>query len=1357
MENTSNGALSFKAILENDDLLRAIDETVQRVQGLSDETASSGRLMDKAFQATSENIRQALGKIGTACEIHEAEIAKLEAQYDQLGKDAGAAFSAGNQEAVHAIQERQASIQGEIAVRKQVLAESRNLSDALEQEAQKREEATRAVETNAKAHQSLRSRIRELKEDMAFLVDKGINEESEAYKKLVNELGRLQDIQGDISQQGRILANDEAKFQGVIQGISGLSGGLSAATGAVSLFAGENDNLQKVMTKVQSVMAITMGMQQVAQTLNKDSAFRLVTLNNLKKWWTGIVKAATVAETEEAVAVETNTIAQQHNAVASGANATAQGVQTASAVAGTTANFTLAGAFRAVGVAISSIPGVGWLLAALTAIAGTVAYFVNKANEAEKESREWAESVADGAYKQLASFEKLKRGWDDLGNSLEEKRKYIRDNAKEMQELRISTDDVTQAERVFTAGAKPFRDSLIARAKAAIAYEKAMKSVKEAATYDEMAKNASNKKPFWSYIGTGGSSMNVTSQSLSSDAKSDKEIYLEKAEKARKEIDEAFKDMATWNKEASTLEKNAGINSSSNSALEGTRKFYQEKVREANEALDNLKIGSKEYIAKQKEIAELEKKLQEGKGSKSKHTQSAKDPFLEELKKRKEAYEDYKRILTGGDDIAKKNAQESYKKLIENGKTYLEYLQKERDKLLSDNPKANAKKINTLDKAISEESGKDALKDYSEALSQEIAQAKTAVDALSIIAEKRKALLGDGSYIDNAQREILDRAEKDSNNAFQSQVEKLLTDYAGYLDRKLELDRKYQADLSALALARVKATTDEERARIDRAMTERKKQYSRDSKVSGDSEYDKMIQTYSSFEEKRAAIAEEYDEKIAIAREHKNKELEDRLNKEKGKAMSKLAIDEMRDSPDWAKLFGNFSEMGTKELEKLLSMIEGKTAVLGIELSPEDFKVIQDKVKALGTEIRTRNPFKGIAKGFKDLKNATNDDAKIAAMAGIFEDSARAGNQLKGVLEDVTQTLDALGVEGTEEIGHAVKAIEGFSSGAQDAVMGFMSGNPVQAVSGTIKAVGSAISYFAGANDRRAERSIKRHQENINNLTSSYKELEWQISKALSGESYKHSQAAIKNMKQQQIELQGMMEAERGKKKKDDGKIREWQERKRELDRNIADMVSGMQQKLLGTDAKGVASQLGDALVSAFENGKNAAEAWGNTVKNIVNGLVKNILIQKVLEEPIKNIINKYTDRWVDKDGRFNGFNVVTNSVDALYQELNAELPKVESAFNAIKSKLKFNDDKADTSLTGAVKGVSEETASIVAGQLNAMRINQGEANNMLRQQLASLSQIAQNTAYNKLLVDIHRELKDISAGSGNLRSQGLK
>ncbi len=50
----------------------------------------------------------------------------------------------------------------------------------------------------------------------------------------------------------------------------------SAAQGAIGLFAGENENLQKIMLKVQSLMAITIGLQQIEQMLNKDSAFTLV-------------------------------------------------------------------------------------------------------------------------------------------------------------------------------------------------------------------------------------------------------------------------------------------------------------------------------------------------------------------------------------------------------------------------------------------------------------------------------------------------------------------------------------------------------------------------------------------------------------------------------------------------------------------------------------------------------------------------------------------------------------------------------------------------------------------------------------------------------------------------------------------------------------------------------------------------------------------------------------------------------------------------------------------------------------------------------------------------------------------------
>lgn len=185
------------------------------------------------------------------------------------------ALKSGNDNEYRALRDRAQAIKGEIATRKSLLNELREQSNALEDEASRMEQARAAAENTAQAHVSLRQQIRALKEEMADAVANGIDEQSEAYKRMVNELGRLQDIQGDIQSQGSILANDEATFAGVLSGLNGVVGGFTAAQGAVALFAGENENLQKIMLKVQSLMSITMGLQQVAQTLNKDSAFSL--------------------------------------------------------------------------------------------------------------------------------------------------------------------------------------------------------------------------------------------------------------------------------------------------------------------------------------------------------------------------------------------------------------------------------------------------------------------------------------------------------------------------------------------------------------------------------------------------------------------------------------------------------------------------------------------------------------------------------------------------------------------------------------------------------------------------------------------------------------------------------------------------------------------------------------------------------------------------------------------------------------------------------------------------------------------------------------------------------------------------
>lgn len=75
--------------------------------------------------------------------------------------------------------------------------------------------------------------------------------------------------------------------------------------------------------------------------------------------------------------------------------------------------------------------------------------------------------------------------------------------------------------------------------------------------------------------------------------------------------------------------------------------------------------------------------------------------------------------------------------------------------------------------------------------------------------------------------------------------------------------------------------------------------------------------------------------------------------------------------------------------------------------------------------------------------------------------------------------------------------------------------------------------------------------------------------------------------------------------------------------------------------------------------------------------------------------------------------------------------------------------------LSGSIQNVSQETASVISGQMNAMRINQIESITVLRNQLLALNQIANNTSYNVNLVSILRVLETI-LNNNSLRSQGL-
>lgn len=161
------------------------------------------------------------------------------------------------------------------------LAELNAAKKALEEEKVILNSLTETQEQNRESNKRLSRQLRELQNDMAKMRLNG-EQNTEEYRQMAEKAALLSDTLGDLRQQTSILSNDDANLQGFISGVNGLSGAFTTATGVMSLFASENENLMKVQARVQSVMAITMGLQQLFNALNKDSAFRLVTVTKVK-------------------------------------------------------------------------------------------------------------------------------------------------------------------------------------------------------------------------------------------------------------------------------------------------------------------------------------------------------------------------------------------------------------------------------------------------------------------------------------------------------------------------------------------------------------------------------------------------------------------------------------------------------------------------------------------------------------------------------------------------------------------------------------------------------------------------------------------------------------------------------------------------------------------------------------------------------------------------------------------------------------------------------------------------------------------------------------------------------------------
>ena len=168
---------------------------------------------------------------------------------------------------------------------------------------------------SAKTIQETKKALKDLKSEALNLT-----EGTAAFTKVATAAGQLQDKIGDLSATTKYLGDDLRNIKAITGIGQGIAAGFAIASGAAALFGGENKKLQESMVKLQAIMAVMQGMEQIGAVLQKESAAMLGIKNAVTKTAIFLTSEQAVAEAAEAVAAGTATVAQRALNAAMNAN-----------------------------------------------------------------------------------------------------------------------------------------------------------------------------------------------------------------------------------------------------------------------------------------------------------------------------------------------------------------------------------------------------------------------------------------------------------------------------------------------------------------------------------------------------------------------------------------------------------------------------------------------------------------------------------------------------------------------------------------------------------------------------------------------------------------------------------------------------------------------------------------------------------------------------------------------------------------------------------------------------------------------------------------------------------------------------
>lgn len=1319
---------------------------------------------------TAQAIEQAFAELDRVYEANKRGIVELEAEYRRLAEEQRKANNRGDGKGAAALREQKAVVEQVIATRKKLLAEIEATADQLHKEEAALRSAGEQAKQAGEKHVSLRQRLREIKTALVEMEAAGQRGTAQ-YQALQAEAARLTDAWADASAQANILAHDQRGMQGVISGLSGLSGAASVAQGAMGLFGAENEKLQQIMLRVQSVMAITMGLQQIQQTLNKDSAFSLVTLNSLKKVWNKLLGESAVKQSEEAVSTTASTVATTANTAATTANTASRATNNAAATTGVTAQRTLAGstvlataattaqavATRAASIALRGLKaalistGIGALIVAVGELVGWLSSLASATSEAEEKAKQMAEITSKGneAYiKARVEIDNYQMKLERYSGSKEKEKQIVKELNSKYGEALGYYKSAAEWKRILQEKGDAYANSMLKEAEAQAIlskYTEAYIALQEAkdkkaseygswltsdardeltkkreveklqketealsAQYRNKFKEAENAK---AQFDIGGHVDPTTTKSKTSGKTFDpakaaleerlaREAYAKDAKKYIKEAQDELTKLAIDAQEA-------GLTRELNEIRQGTKKQL-EALNDRYEAIAEARKAEAKAIYMSKKGATEVGWANSAEGKRS--TKEWQEVVAKDSPEIARFYERMWQAVTANGERAIKVAQEKYHDALidEFGS-----IQDKEDKLLRD----WSRRLATMPIEFQDEAVRKMDEELSKISSERF---RKAIDWESVFGDLTKQslpvleyTLGRVRQYFEANKGVLSTQEiKD----YQEAIKNMESEIAGRnpfssLHKAIRDISRAKVEYSDAIAAMVAA--QERLAEAQRAYNEALREKSAVQDAHEDQTTPEFIAAIAEANEKLAAAQKEQ----AKAQDESDKAVRRAMQARNGITASYANL-----TTSLRNVGGVLKDVGGKA--KLLASVFSTDVAEGlaqvVDFTGEVIDATSSAIQAVG------DVGKSVAKGVADTVQSASAGATAAATAGatavsmvekasvvlavisaalqvataianLFNSDGKKQKQIERLQAEIDQLQWELSNTGatrlSAEYGDALEKVRDLYASTRDEVM---------ALRKESIATGSAWERMFAVARNRGEVFAK----TVEKIADAYAKMSYTANKALGEARLDDGRAKLENLAKQQLLIKEQLEAEQGKKKTDSGKVAEYKNKLAEISNQMAEALNEPLEKIIGSSAESLASELGNAFFDAAKAGEDAMEGWHKKTNEIVGDILRRMLITQYLEPAIGRIFNDYKNRWFDEKGAFRGIDEVKRSSADLAKEIEAVGEKFKAQYGILEevNKKFITEDGGRTPSQKGIATASQDSIDELNGRMTAIQ-----------------------------------------------------